>query len=108
MAGMVHIPWYATGLRADRLEAALVDVAPAALRYGARSYAVHRFQDDRYKFVQMAEFDAHEDWERYWHGPEMADFRVLCSSWYQVPVLYTWADVSAAGTVEPEPARASG
>ena len=99
MAGMVHIPWYATGFRADTLEAALVDVAPAALRYGARSYAVHRSRDDRYKFTQMAEFEDKLDWERYWNGPEMTEFRVLTSGWYQVPVLYVWNDVVTVGAV---------
>ena len=43
--GIVHIPWYATGFRADKLEAALMGIAPVALRYGARSYQVHRFRD---------------------------------------------------------------
>ncbi len=100
MAGVVHIPWYATGLRADRLEAALAGVAPVALRYGARSYAVHRSRDDRYKFVQMAEFEDKLDWERYWNGPEMTEFRVLTSSWYQVPVLYYWNDLVTAGALD--------
>jgi quinol monooxygenase YgiN len=99
MAGVVHIPWYATGFRADRLEAALAEVAPAALRYGARSYAVHRSRDDRYKFIQMAEFEDKLDWERYWTGPEMTEFRVLTSSWYQVPVLYYWNDLVATGAL---------
>ena len=27
MAAVVHIPWYATGLRGDRLEAALAEIA---------------------------------------------------------------------------------
>ena len=35
MAGVVHIPWYATGFRGDKLEAALAEIAPIALRYGA-------------------------------------------------------------------------
>jgi hypothetical protein len=105
MAGVVHIPWYATGLRHDKLAAALAGIAPIALRYGARSYSVYRYQDDRYKFLQTAEFDSKHDWERYWLGPEFTDFRVLCSSWYQVPVNYGWADLVAAGTLEPEPAN---
>jgi hypothetical protein len=103
MAGVVHIPWYATGLRHDKLAAALAGIAPVALRYGARSYSVYRYQDDRYKFLQTAEFDSKRDWERYWLGPEFTDFRVLCSSWYQVPVIYGWADLVVAGTLEPEP-----
>lgn len=99
MAGMVHIPWYATGFRSDSLEAALAQVAPAALRYGALSYAVHRSRDDRYKFIQMAEFEDKLDWERYWSGPELTEFRVMTSSWYQVPVLYYWNDVVTIGAL---------
>jgi hypothetical protein len=102
MAGVVHIPWYATGLRHDKLAAALTGIAPIALRYGAHSYAVYRSNDDRYKFLQTAEFEHKRDWERYWNGPEFIDFRVLTSSWYQVPVLYVWHDVIASGTLEPE------
>jgi hypothetical protein len=103
MAGVVHIPWYATGLRHDKLADALSGIAPIALRYGARSYSVYRFNDDRYKFLQTAEFEHKRDFERYWNGPEFIDFRVLASSWYQVPVLYGWTDLIAAGTLEPEP-----
>jgi hypothetical protein len=105
MAGVVHIPWYATGLRHDKLAAALAGIAPIALRYGARSYSVYRYQDDRYKFLQTAEFDSKHEWERYWLGPEFTEFRVLCSSWYQVPVTYGWTDLVAVGTLEPEPAN---
>ena len=103
MAGVVHIPWYATGLRANQLETALADVAPVALRYGARSYSVYRYNDDRYKFLQMAEFERKSDFERYWLGPEFTEFRVFCSSWYQVPVVYGWTNLVIAGTLEPEP-----
>jgi len=103
MAGVVHVPWYATGFRGDAFETDLNEVAATALRYGASSYAVYRARDDRYKFQQLVSFDAHLDWERYWDGPEMIYFRALHSSWYQVPVLYGWWDETAAGAVVPEP-----
>jgi hypothetical protein len=103
VAGVVHIPWYATGFRGDRLEPALADIASVALRYGAKSYSVYRYNDDRYKFLQTAEFEHKAHFERYWYGPEFTDFRVLCSSWFQVPVVYGWTDLVVAGTVEPEP-----
>jgi hypothetical protein len=97
MAGTVIVPWYATGFRAERFEHALNEVAAAALRYGATSYAVYRANDDRYKFQQLAEFADHLEWERYWEGPEMSYFRAAHSSWYQVPVLYGWWERTAAG-----------
>ncbi len=97
MAGTVIMPWYATGFRGEDFEAALNELAATALRYGANSYAVYRARDDRYKFQQLAAFDENLDWERYWSGPEMTDFRVTHSSWYQVPVLYSWWDLTAGG-----------
>ena len=99
MAGTVIIPWYATGFRGADLETALNEVAATALRYGASSYAVYRARDDRYKFQQLAAFEEKLDWERYWAGPEMTDFRVTHSSWYQVPVLYGWWDLTAGGAL---------
>jgi hypothetical protein len=99
MAGTVIVPWYATGFRGADFETALNEVAATALRYGATSYAVYRARDDRYKFQQLASFDEHLDWERYWDGPEMTDFRVLHSSWYQIPVLYGWWDLTTSGGV---------
>ncbi len=95
MAGVVHIPWYATGFRGEELEEALNELASAAMRYGATEYAVHRSRDDRYKFLQLAHFETKLDWERYWEGPEFVEFRVEASSWFQVPVLYVWHDMTA-------------
>jgi hypothetical protein len=100
MAGTVIVPWYATGFRSDGFEVALNEVAAVALRYGATSYAVYRARDDRYRFQQLAYFDSHADWERYWESPELIDFRVRHSSWYQVPVLYGWWDCTASGSIE--------
>ncbi len=99
MAGTVIVPWYATGFRANDFETALNQVAATALRYGADSYAVYRARDDRYRFQQFASFHEHLDFERYWDGPEMTDFRVRHSSWYQVPVLYAWWDETANGAI---------
>jgi quinol monooxygenase YgiN len=99
MAGSVHIPWYATGFRGDKLAAALAEIAPVALRYGASSYAVYRANDDLYKFLQTASFENKADWDGYWNGPEFTRFRTLAVSWYQVPVLYAWHDVVAEGAM---------
>ena len=103
--GVVFVPWYATGMRHDALEQALAQIAPVALRYGATDYAVYRSREDRYKFMQSAAFESNDDWERYWYGTEFNRWRSEHSSWYQVPVLYYWNDLVAAGAVEPAPAQ---
>jgi hypothetical protein len=102
MSGTVIVPWYATGFRADAFEQALNEVAATALRYGASSYDVYRSREDRYRFQQLACFEQHLDWERYWGGPEMTYFRGTHSSWYQVPVLYGWWDHTTHGAVSDE------
>ncbi|MHB8659229.1 MAG: hypothetical protein ACYC91_14990 [Solirubrobacteraceae bacterium] len=102
MAGVVHIPWYATILRQDTLAAAVADAAPLVLRYGATQYAVHRSQDDRYRIIQMAWFEAKNDWYRYWEGPEMIEFRRRHSGKYQIPVVYAWYEELTAGALGPE------
>jgi hypothetical protein len=105
MAGVVHIPWYATGFRADKLEEQLRDIAAVSLRYGASSYRVYRYRDDRYKFLMEAAFNEKLDWDRYWEGPEFTFFRVTCNGWFQVPVVYGWVDLVATGELPevPEP-----
>jgi hypothetical protein len=95
----VLIPWYATGFRGDRFEAALAEIAHVALRYGATAYSVYRADDDRYKFLQAASFKNKADFVAYWEGPEFKRFRVMTSGWYQVPVFYAWQDVSAEGAL---------
>jgi hypothetical protein len=93
MAGVLHIPWYATLFRGNGFEDAIQEIAPVALRYGATEYCVYRSRDDTYKFLQMATFENKADFERYWNGEEFSLWRSDYSSWYQVPVLYTWNDL---------------
>jgi len=95
----VHIPWYSTAFRPDQLQAALAEVAPVALNYGALHYAVYRAHDDRYKFTHIVDFQTKAQWVAFWNGPEMVRFRTLHSSWYQVPVLYAPHDVAAEGSM---------
>ena len=97
MAGVVHIPWYGTLFRGDRLEQALEEIAPVALRYGASEYAVYRSRDDQYKFLQLATFEDKADFERYWNSEDFAVWRADFSGYYQVPVLYTWNDLVVRG-----------
>jgi hypothetical protein len=102
--GVVLIPWYATGFRADAFAEALGEIAPVAMRYGASQYAVYRSREDRYRFLQSATFDDHGAFDRYWYGEEFSRFRTERSSWYQVPVLYYWNDLVTAGALEPQAA----
>ena len=102
MAGVVHINWYATVLRQDVFTAEVVRAAPLALRYGATQYSVHRNNDDRYSLTQMAWFESHQDWYRYWNGPEMIEFRRRNSGHYQIPISYVWHDELITGALGPE------
>jgi hypothetical protein len=96
-SGVVHIPWYATLFRGDKFEAALEEIAPIALRYGATEYAVYRSKDDTYRFLQFATFAERQDFDSYWYGSEFSEWRAHHSSWFQVPVLYAWHDLVTRG-----------
>lgn len=98
-AGIVHLPFYATGFRGDDLEAALAELALISTRYGATRYEVFRSRDDRYKFLMSIDFERKSDWDAFWFGPEFTDMRAACSSWFQVPLLYVWQDLVARGEV---------
>ena len=102
MAGVVQIPWYATLFRGDQFEAALEQIAPLALRYGASEYAVYRSRDDQYKFLQLATFEEKSAFDRYWNGEEFSTWRGDYQSFYQVPILYTWNDLVARGGIGSE------
>jgi hypothetical protein len=97
MAVVFNVPWYATGLRGDQFEAALQEIAPVALRYGATDWAVYRYKDDRYKFQQLATFESAAAYTLYWNGPEFSAWRADYSGWYQVPVVYYPMTLVASG-----------
>ncbi len=99
MTQVVQIPWYVTFFRGDKFEAAIREIAPIALRYGASEYSVYRSRDDAYRFLQMATFEHKADFERYWYGEEFSVWRADYSSWYQVPIVYTWADMLMRGGI---------
>jgi hypothetical protein len=102
MAGVVHIPWYATLFRGDDMSIEVAQAAQVSLRYGATRYAVHRSLDDRYRILQMVWFESKTAWYRYWDGPEMIEFRRRNSGRFQIPVTYIWHDELAAGEMGPE------
>jgi quinol monooxygenase YgiN len=105
-AGVVHLPFYATGFRGDDVEAALAELAPISTRYGATRYEVFRSRVDRYKFLMSCDFESKGDWDAFWFGPEFTDMRAACSGWYQVPLLYVWNDLVSRGELR-EPAAAA-
>jgi hypothetical protein len=102
MAGVVHIPWYATLFRGDELTAEVAQAAALSLRYGATQYQVHRSLDDRYKILQMVWFESKTAWYRYWDGPEMIAFRRRNSGRFQVPITYLWHEEIVAGQLGPQ------
>ena len=110
MAGSVQIPWYANVFRGDQLAAALDEIAPLAIRYGATDFQVYRSRDDRYKFLHASTFETKLEWERYWNGPEFVAWRTRYHGWFQIPIVYVWNDVVAEGrseVLEPEELSAS-
>jgi quinol monooxygenase YgiN len=105
MAGIVHLPVYATGFRGDDVETSLQELAPISLRYGATRYEVFRSRDDRYKFLMSIDFEEKSGWDAFWFGEEFTDWRAACATWYTVPLLYVWQDLVARGEVR-EPVAA--
>jgi quinol monooxygenase YgiN len=108
MAGVVHIPWYATVFRGDQLEEALGHIAPLALRFGATDYRVYRSRDDSYKFLHLSTFEEKEDWERFWYGPDFSAWRAEFASFYQVPIVYVWNDLVLSGSMPEAPTATHG
>ena len=84
------------------------EIAPISMRYGATDYIVYRNRDDMYKFTHLITFDDKLQFEGYWYGPEFISWRASYSSWYQVPVLYTWNDLILSGGLHAEPVAAGG
>ena len=100
-AGVAQIPWYATLFRGDQLAAALAEIAPVATRYGATEYRIYRNRDDMYKFSHLITFNDKSDFEAYWYGPEFTELRSDHTSWFTVPMVYTWFDRVTAGALQP-------
>jgi hypothetical protein len=51
--------------------------------------------------MHFSTFENKPDFERYWYGEEFAEWRSDFSSWYQVPILYSWQDRVHAGGLHP-------
>jgi len=105
----VIINWVANPFRGDKFAAAWAPAAEAATKFGAHAWAFTRSKDDPLHFMQIAVFDSKIDFERYWYSEEMAEARIRCAGWYQVPLLPIWYATVGLGVVsetivEPEPA----
>ena len=98
MSGSVHISFYGTVFRGDKLHDALQEVAAKSVHYGATGWAIWRYRDDMYKMLVSFDFDSKEDWDRYWNSDDFTEFRTLNQSYYQVPLLYYWTDKISVDT----------
>ena len=96
---VVEVSWVVNPFRGDRFAELWAPAAEAALRYGAKGYALFRSQNDRLHFTQLAFFDAKLDWERYWYSEEMAQARAEAAGLYNVPVLPEYHYVVSSGAL---------
>ena len=92
-----HIPFYATGLRADDLAAALDQLAAITPRYGASHWAVYRSSEDRYRFLFTADFVNKDDFQKFWYGAEAIDFKAAMNGSFQNPVVYVPHEIVTDG-----------
>lgn len=83
-----HLPYYATGLRADQLAEALDELTPELLRLGALEVRVYRSKEDAYRFFQVIQVEDKDAWARIWNGTAFVRFRTICGPWFQKPMAY--------------------
>lgn len=102
MSGSVHISFYATVFRGDKLHEALQEIAAKSLHYGATGWGVWRYRDDMYKMLVSWDFESKDDWDSYWNSQDFLDFRILNQSYYQVPLLYYWTDKISESSAIPQ------
>lgn len=89
MSGLAyHLPYYATGLRADQLAEALDELTPELLRLGALEVRVYRSKEDSYRFLQVIHAENKDAWARIWNGTAFVRFRTVCGPWFQKPLAY--------------------
>ena len=105
MAGVVHIPWYATRLpRRQARGGAGRRSRRSRCATARRSYAVYRSRDDRYKFLQIVGVREQDRLRALLVRPRVHRLpRRSASSWYQVPVALQLEPTSSpTGALEPE------
>ncbi len=69
-----HLPYYATGLRADQLAEAFDELTPELLRLGALEVRVYRSKEDAYRFLQVIQVEDKDAWTRIWNGEAFVRF----------------------------------
>ncbi|WP_143038692.1 hypothetical protein [Thermoleophilum album] len=94
---LVEIKWHANTFRGDELEAHLKRLAPLALEYGARWWLLYRALEAGLDFVQLAEFDRKEDFDRYWYSDEVGAIRERALGTFQVPLIPSFHQVVGRG-----------
>lgn len=94
---LVEIKWHANTFRGDELEGHLKRLAPLALEYGARWWLLYRALEAGLDFVQLAEFERKEDFDRYWYSDEVGAIRERALGTFQVPLLPSFHQVVGRG-----------
>jgi quinol monooxygenase YgiN len=99
---VIHVQWYATMKQANDFAQAVSEyAAPLTLKYGALKYSVMRSVDDPYRITQQIWFDDHDNWYRYWEGPEMIEFRARFMGKYQAPITYVpFREIASGGSAD--------
>jgi hypothetical protein len=97
MAFMVQIRWVANPFRGDVFAEGWLPYAEAVLDYGATKWAFYRALDGGLDFIQTAEFERKEDFERYWYSERVSEARVALQGKYQVPLLPTFHEIVGSG-----------
>ncbi len=98
---LVEIRWHANTFRGDELERHLAVLAPLALEYGARWWALYRAVEAGLDFVQLAEFDSEYDFDRYWYSDEASAIRERAMGTFQVPVIPSFHRLVGRGELRP-------
>jgi hypothetical protein len=99
MSGLaIHLPFYATGLQADNLAAALEELTPKLLRLeGVLEVRVYRSKDDAYKFQQVIHITSKKQWEAIWNSRAFIDFRTVSTKLFQKPLAYVLHETLSQG-----------
>jgi hypothetical protein len=97
VAFMVQIRWVANPFRGDTFAEAWLPYAEAVLDYGATRWGFYRAKDGGLDFIQTAEFETKEDFERYWYSERVAEGRTELVGKYQVPLLPTFHEIVGSG-----------